>query len=346
MESNSKYILKQIPEDFIVREKSTIKVQIAGKGKYLYFKLTKCGYGTLDALQIIAKALNLKESNFGFAGNKDKHAVTGQVCSVQGATSERISALKLKDIILEPLGYGNSPISLGDLEGNYFEIVVRNLIPKTKIIQLNLFPNYFDEQRFSGKNAKIGKHLLKKEFKLAAELVDDHNCKKHLHQVPTDFVGALKEVPDRLLRMYLNSYQSYLWNETLARFLRKYGNVNKEIDYSLGKFVFVEDANAFVDLKIPIVGFNSEDLDCDARVKSIVEEIMQEEKIDCSDFIIKQIPLLTLEGELRSAFTEMKELSLGKLEADELNSGKQKVKLKFFLGKGSYATMAVRAMLG
>ncbi len=336
------YQLKQLPEDFVVKEVG--KVEIRPTGKYLYFKLNKRGHNTLTALTYIAKKLNLKEAQFGFAGNKDKEAVTEQVCSVYGTSKEKLLAVKLDDISIEFLGYGDAPIALGDLAGNKFEIVLRNLDTE-KIVPIQYFPNYFDEQRFSKSNVKIGEALVRKDFKTAAELEPSKECKQHLQKIPTDFVGALKQVPMRLLRLYVNSYQSSLWNETLARYLRTKGKVAKEENYSQGKCVFVDNAEQFKELSIPIIGFGADDLETDAEVKKIIVEIMQEEKLNYSDFIIKQIPQLTLEGKLRKAFTEIKELVAGKAEKDELNAGKSKVKVSFTLGKGSYATMAVRGMV-
>ncbi|MEK6905375.1 MAG: tRNA pseudouridine(13) synthase TruD, partial [Nanoarchaeota archaeon] len=61
--------------------------------------------------------------------------------------------------------------------------------------------------------------------------------------------------------------------------------------------------------------------------------------------IIKQIPELTLEGELRNVFIEVKDLKIGKKAKDELNLGKFKVKISFTLSKGSYATMAIKKII-
>ncbi len=337
------YQLKQLPEDFVVKEIS--KVELKPNGKYLYFKLNKRGHNTLTALTYIANKLNLKESQFGFAGSKDKEAVTEQVCSVYGTTKEKLLLVRLDDISIEFLSYGDTPISLGDLAGNKFEIVLRNLDTE-KIVPTKYFPNYFDEQRFSKSNVERGEALVRKDFKTAVELEHSKECKQHLQKIPTDFVGALKKVPMRLLRLYVNSYQSYLWNETLARYLRKKGKVTKEEDYSLGKLVFVDKSEKLKELNVPIIGFGAEELEVDAEIKKLIVEVMQEEKLDYSDFIIKQIPQLTLEGELRKAFAEIKELVVGKAEKDELNTGKSKIKVSFTLGKGSYATMAIRAMVG
>ena len=119
------YILKQIPEDFVVTEISNVK--ILGQGKYLYLNLKKTNRNTLDCVKEIAKQLNLKEKDVGFAGSKDKNAVTTQLVSVLGVSKEKISKIKIDNCELSILGSGNKPISLGDLEGNSFEITIRDL---------------------------------------------------------------------------------------------------------------------------------------------------------------------------------------------------------------------------
>ncbi|MFH0701777.1 MAG: tRNA pseudouridine(13) synthase TruD, partial [Candidatus Woesearchaeota archaeon] len=74
------YLLKQIPEDFVVKEISNVAV--SNSGKYIYFKLSKREENTLDAIKKLSQALHLPEKNFGVAGNKDRNAITEQICSV------------------------------------------------------------------------------------------------------------------------------------------------------------------------------------------------------------------------------------------------------------------------
>ncbi len=335
------YQLKQLPEDFIVREISTVVPK--EKGRYIYVKIKKRERNTLDVVKELSQKLGISEKKIGFAGSKDKSAITEQVFSITGVSKESVERLVLHDVKIELLGQGNAPISLGDLKGNEFEIVVRNL-EKTAISKIPFIPNYFDEQRFGEDNAIIGKHLLKKEFKEAIQLIKNSSCEKHLQRLPRDYIGALKLIPLRLVRLYLNAYQSYLWNKTLALYLQQNGKGVRQILYSAGTFILVSNAEDFKELYVPIIGFGGGDL-IDPECKEIISSLLREEGITHNDFIIKQIPELTLEGELRKAFVEVKDLKIGLPEEDELNLGKKKVKLAFSLGKGSYATMVVRAIV-
>ncbi len=291
----------------------------------------------------LARILHISEKDIGFAGNKDKNAITEQVFSVKGVGKEKISSVEISDLKIEIVGSGSTPISLGDLEGNQFEITIRNL-EKEKIRKVTSIPNYFDEQRFASNNAAIGKHLIKKEFTKSLELMNYSQCTRHLESHKNDFVGALKLIPMRLLKMYINAYQSLLWNETLAHYLREKGKVEKEVEYSLGNFMFVQDPEQFSSLDIPLIGCG----DCTSKnpkINEIMSTILQRENITPADFVIKQIKELTQMGEMRKAFVEVKDLKVGKFQRDELNPGKKKVYLSFSLGKGSYATMVVRGIV-
>lgn len=119
------YKLKQLPEDFKVVE--ILHLDLADSGEYSYYKLTKKNYNTLDAVRAIARKLNIKDKFLGYAGNKDRAAITEQFVSIKNGPKKN---LILKDLSLEYVGKGNKPISLGDNEGNDFEIVVRNLSHK------------------------------------------------------------------------------------------------------------------------------------------------------------------------------------------------------------------------
>ncbi|MBT6774144.1 tRNA pseudouridine(13) synthase TruD, partial [Candidatus Woesearchaeota archaeon] len=328
------YILKQIPEDFVVTEMSNVK--ILGQGKFIYLNLKKTNRNTLDCVREIAKQLNIKDKDVGFAGSKDKNAITTQLISIFKVNEDKIKKINIDHCELNVLGSGNKPISLGDLEGNSFEIVIRDLEEFT-INKTNFVANYFDEQRFSVHNVDIGRHLVRKEFKDAVKLMDHSRADEHLEKHHNDFIGAMKKLPKRLLMMYVHAYQSYLWNETLAEYLKKNSKIVTEVAYSLSNFIFTDKK---LDLKIPLIGFN--DTLVTEETKEIINQIMKKENLKHSDFVIKQIPELSMEGDLRNAFVDITDLKIGVTEEDELNINKKKVKVLFSLGKGSYATMVVR----
>ena len=314
------YKIKQIPEDFIVKE--IIELDYGKEGKYSYFMMKKRNYSTIRAIEHIASALHIKPKNIGFAGNKDNVAVTIQAISFFNVNERRVKKLELKDINLQFIGKGSSPISLGDLSGNHFKINVRNLDEKDiigfndKIKSKIQVMNYFGEQRFSNNNQLIGKAIIKKRFKKAVGLILENKgdfeekIKRHLERNQNDYIGAINLVPFKIRKLYIHAYQSYLFNNTLDSYLE------------LGKGG-----------RIPIIGFGTEDEN--------VNKILKEEGIDLRDFIVREMPDLSSEGGSRDVFFEINDLEFN-VENDELNKGKKKVKLSFSLKKGCYATVAVR----
>lgn len=314
------YQIKQVPEDFFVEESST--PEIKERGDYAICLLKKNDTTTMKAVQLIARALGIKDKDIGFAGTKDKKAITIQYISIKGVPKERIATLNFDNFSVEYKGRSEGPINLGRLTGNYFEIVVRN-ISKAPEIKYR-FPNYFGEQRFSKNNGEVGKAIVKKDFsgacKLILENLGDHerDLKVFLDEHPTDFVGALRGIPRKILMIYVHAYQSKLWNKMLTK--------------------YVEDNEE--DKVIPIIGFGT-DSD-EEEISEMIEEVLSEEGITERDFIIKQLPEASFEGEEREAYCEVKEGIIGELEDDELNTGMKKVKIKFKLPKGSYATEYIK----
>jgi len=322
------YKIKEKLEDFIVKEKTNIKGK-QERDRYVYFFLKKQNLTTIEAIERIANKLKIKIKRIGFAGNKDKKAITEQLISFFKVSKERIENLKLKNISLKFYGYGNKPILLGDLEGNYFIIVVRNLTKKD-IDRFNKNKNkkalnLFGEQRFSKQNIKIGKALIKKDFKKAIELIIknegcyERDVKEYLKENKNDFVGALRKINKNILKLYIHAYQSYIFNKTLKEYSK---NTNKQE-------------------KIPIVGFGTDLNVFNKKIREIIEKIMKEEGISFRDFIIKQIPELSSFGGERDLFIEIKNFSY-KIMDDDLNIGKKKMILKFFLKKGCYATTVIK----
>ena len=265
------YKIKQEASDFIVDEITNLK--FLDKGKYSVFLLKKKDYTTSRAVSVVCKKLRINRKFVGYAGNKDKKAITTQYISIKG--SKPIS-LELKDISLEFKGYLNEPICLGDLYGNSFEIKVTTSL---KLKKLKRIVNYFGEQRFSKNNAEVGKLIVKGDFKKAVEIVDEKVVQDYLADKPNDFIGALRKIPLKILKLYVHAYQSLLWNKMAEK----------------------EKSNK----KIPIIGFGTEP-------SKIINELLKEEKIGLRDFIIRSIPELSSEGSERDLFVDVEDLEVDK----------------------------------
>lgn len=299
------YKLKQLPEDFIVKEISNLKFD--NSGKYSYYKLTKRGYTTQRAIEAISRIFRIRRKYINFAGNKDKDALTEQFISISLGPKKN---LEIKDLKLEYLGNGTERLNLGTHEKNEFEITTRNISEKPKIPKQ--FPNYFDDQRFgiNKNNHLVGKFILEGNFKEACALLPE--TEPYLKKFPNDFIGALNTIPKRIVWLFCHAYQSYLWNVEADKYLRTFKH--KLIDTSIGA------------LAVP-------------------EKKVRNKKIKLQSFSkIPQIPGLELGPESRDLFMKVSNLSMSELEYDELNKGMKKIKISFTLDKGSYATMLIKCL--
>lgn len=326
------YKIKQLLEDFLVSEISN--VHIKKTGKYTIFKLTKKNYTTEKAIQLLAKLFKTRRKSLGYAGNKDRNAVTSQYCSVAGKIQDFVT----KDLKVEVVGYSDTPISLGDLKANHFEITVRDIFSRPK--KITFVENYFDEQRFSSNNVEIGRKIIKKDFKIASSLIDNDEVREHLIEYPNDYVGAIKKLPFRNQTIYLNAFQSYLWNLVASKFILQKNMECSKVKYSQGEFVFAEKKP--LNISIPLISFDTEFQNKD--IEKYTMQLLKEEGICQRDFVIRALPHLTPRGSQRDLIVDITDLSISKLMDDELNKGKKKLKLRFGLHKGSYATIVIKKM--
>jgi len=148
--------LRSVAEDFIVEE---IPLPVtSGTGPYLICRLTKTNWEHQHAIKEIAKKLGISHRRIGWAGTKDRRAVTTQFISIYKVTQDAVANVCLKDLILEPVREQNAQLSLGDLTGNRFCIWIRNCAaanPETAVAGTASavaagVPNYYGLQRFGG----------------------------------------------------------------------------------------------------------------------------------------------------------------------------------------------------
>ena len=76
----------------------------------------------------------------------------------------------------------------------------------------------------------------------------------------------------------------------------------------------------------------------------IEHKIIDKEKIDPRDFIIPDIPRISSRGSRHPLISSINKINY-KLKADDLNSGKKALNLKFELKKGCYATSLLREFM-
>ena len=193
------------PEDFIVKEiinpKYTRKYERKGSrmskitGPYTLFLITKTNMGTMEVINLIASKLGITRNSIGYAGLKDKKAVTSQYMTIKNCKK----TLRIKDIKIRKIGMCANHIILGDIKSNFFSIKTNFKVRKLK----TKFLNYFGPQRFgvNMNNHKIGKHIILREYK----------------EVENILGKKIIQIPKHMIKFYIHAYQSYLFNKALER---------------------------------------------------------------------------------------------------------------------------------
>jgi tRNA pseudouridine13 synthase len=336
---------KQSKDDFVVTEIPLY--EFSGEGEHIIIKLRKKDLSTWDALQIIANTIGCKNRDIGYAGLKDKNALTIQHISIHKQYLEQIEAFEHPLIKFLETTRHNNKIKIGHLKGNKFFIRIKRVLPKDNYILENILqqiatygiPNYFGFQRFGidGDNYIKGKAIIDEE---------------------------LKEKNIKLKKMYLNSYQSHLFNNWLSQRIEISKLINgfkpKEIadklqmsiqevsdlkgqkhpfkvmlgdvmsHYPYGKIFHIEELQTEADK------FNLRDrvptgLLPGKKAKMALDMALKYEK----DNDVKT----TLDGTRRFAWIFLDEIS------SKYNEEKNHFEMEFSLPKGSYATEVIRELI-
>jgi tRNA pseudouridine13 synthase len=75
-----------------------------------------------------AGALGVQTRDIGYAGMKDAHAVSRQVISIRGTTTEAVIGLQLPGITVQWAAKHGNKLRLGHLAGNRFAIKIRESV--------------------------------------------------------------------------------------------------------------------------------------------------------------------------------------------------------------------------
>ncbi|EFJ27792.1 hypothetical protein SELMODRAFT_411697 [Selaginella moellendorffii] len=190
----------------------------ADRHKFYLYKENKT---TQSALMIVAQKIGVKAKNMGFAGTKDKRAVTTQ-----------------------------RGLALGELSGNRFNVILRDVVAESENAIKEAaegmgnsgFINYYGLQRFG--SCGVPTHAIgakqqaaeesRKIFKTAGpaealKLMPHHMIAERaillgLKKDPANYLQAIQNIPRPMRMMYVHSYQSYLWNSAASARIQKYGN--------------------------------------------------------------------------------------------------------------------------
>jgi tRNA pseudouridine13 synthase len=152
--------LKQEPEDFEVEE---IPAYLpVGSGEHLYLFVEKRGRNTPDVVRSLCEQLGANPENAGWAGLKDRRAITRQWISIQTPQTPDAAALVSEGVRVLELSRHANKLRSGHLKGNRFKLRLGNVDPAhdariaqvLELLRTQGMPNYFGSQRFGfdGKN--------------------------------------------------------------------------------------------------------------------------------------------------------------------------------------------------
>ncbi len=177
-----------------------------------------------------------------------------------------------------------------------------------------------------------------------------HRILRSLREKPGDYVRAFLQIDSAHRAMLLFTYQSYLWNEGVRRYLQLM--LPREhlfpMPYQAGTLLFHRDASpevlhALRDATFPLLGPDT--TFTDPKVEEACNWILKREKITLEDLRIEEASqMLFFKSEERPLLVFPHKLVLGKAREDELNPGQIKVNVAFTLPPGAYATLVVKRL--
>jgi len=186
----------------------------------------------------------------------------------------------------------------------------------------------------------------------------------HLAKRPGDFAGAFRRLPIKLRQLFVQAYQSYLFNKFLSQRMRRGVSLSEA---QMGDYMVKVDSGGLpakdftqvasssirdvkralsrgeVRLALPVIGFKQP---ASGGVQGELErEILEAESVAPPDFRVGHMPETSAPGGLRAALTSIANLSIEEPVRDHANTSKRTVSLNFMLQRGSYATVLLREFM-
>jgi tRNA pseudouridine13 synthase len=179
----------------------------------------------------------------------------------------------------------------------------------------------------------------------------------HLVKRPNDFDGALGALSMNLQKLFVHSFQSYLFNKMISSRIERGFPLDEAFDgdrvwtSETGRLRTVVPKNlkemnkslaagtAFIQMPVP--GYDTEL--SGGVIGQIVREVLSTERLDLDAFKMETCPRLASKGVMRNVRLPT-DIQFS-VSPDELNKDLAKVKMSFFLPKGGYATTILREVM-
>ncbi len=337
----SEALLKVRPSDFLVRETMVLPLRDDTGGAQRYLLLRKDGYTTTEAVHLIAEKLGVSTQEITFGGLKDEDGITEQVIAVPAhALSKEDTGWVLgfveaehRRFSLSHYGYGDEPITIGELEGNGFRVVVRGLAGLSAerfsaLRKVNLlFLNYYDTQRFGvpggpKRTHLVGGAMLAGDWDLALHELAGLGAREseEAGRHPGDPRAFFTALDPRAAAFFLAAHGSHEWNAALA----------EEAGEAFG-----DDA---VDVEVDGLSYRY------ARSGTNAAALLaRRREIPFTKYSFEHGVIAKRTSTRASVLQTV--VTVGGFRPDEEFAGRFQATLGFFLPSGCYATAAVRQLV-
>lgn len=164
-------VIRSVAEDFRVCER--LGYEPGGDGEHLWLEVEKRGANTEFVASSLGRLAGIRRRDVGFAGLKDRNALTRQWFSLHlaGRDDPDWQAWTLDGVRILAARRGRRKIQRGGLRGNAFRLRVRDIEGDTEALGERLetirthgVPNGFGEQRFGGNNIARAHKLFRGEL--------------------------------------------------------------------------------------------------------------------------------------------------------------------------------------
>jgi tRNA pseudouridine13 synthase len=190
-------VIRQTLEDFQVEE--IPRIQPDGEGSHLWLWVEKRDANTDFVASQLARAARCPRRDVGYAGLKDRRAVTRQWFSVPASESLEadLAGIQMEGVAILEKRRHTRKLKTGTLDGNRFRLLVRDfqgdieaLEKRLEMVRTTGVPNYFGPQRFGHNGA---------------------NVERGFRQL-----SARARLPRNKKSIYLSAMRSFLFNHVLA----------------------------------------------------------------------------------------------------------------------------------
>lgn len=396
-------IIRQSNEDFFVDE---VPLHLpSGEGPNTWIHMEKNGRTTLDVVLDIARELRISRKRTGFAGMKDRSAVTKQWLCISNITPEELPDFNevLHNVKILEIKQNQKKLRMGQLKGNRFKINIRNTqnpdedaeIAENVLESLKItgVPNYYGYQRFGEVRSTthlVGKCLVEGDVKKAVDtyignpneeehslpyesrkLYDEGKLQEAYDLMPKsmryeksmikeliiaqdkrgeivekDYIRAIESLPKPLKRMFVNAYESYLFNKIVNE--RAKIGIDRYFDgdiiinheerwvHEINPDTIGDDLKNFtLNPTAPLLG--SKVPLADGVQGEIERKVIEDEKISKESFECPKTPKLGSHGVRRSLRFKIDDTNVEKIDGG--------ICVEFFIPKGCYATAVLREIM-